>query len=1844
MAIGFGRMTWIGAHGAHSAVSAAAYRHRAEMLDQHDGYRADYRYKGEDLVHEELALPNDTPQWVRETIDGRTVAQASEALWNAAVQHEKRIDAQAAREIMLALPVELTREQNVALVREFVETQITSRGQIADWVYHDKEGNPHVHIMHTIRPLTEDGFGNKKIPVLDDDGNPIRVPAPGRKDGKIVYRQFAGEREDDRAIKLAWGNIQNRHLALAGVSVHVDMRSYEERGLTIPAQPHYGPERAGLMKRGGGIYDAPAEQARRMKAGDVIADDPSQLIKLVSGEHATFTRQDLAKALHRYVSEPEVFTRIMDIVEASPELVRIGSAATTVGAGGAEKTERQAVFTTREMLRIEHRMAKAVDVLMIRENFAVSDRKVRDAIHQVETRDAQRSFRFDPEQVDAVRHVTGRQAIATVVGYAGAGKSTLLDAARIAWQADGRRVFGAALAGKAAEGLQDSAGIDSRTIASWELGWKNGHGLLQKGDIFVVDEAGMVSSEQMARVIDVVRDAGAKLVLVGDAMQLQPIQAGAAFRSIADRAPPVILSGIRRQRLAWMQDATRDFASGNAERVTSALAAYADAGKIKQTETQADAIAAIVSDWSTVRSELVAEKAQRDETIRGDELLVLAHTNKAVLELNNGIRERLIADGHLAHGPKVETERGTRDFAPGDRIVFLRNAKFMDPARPDLGLQVVENGRLGTVTAATENGGEVRIDVRLDNGRDVSFTPELYRNVDHGYATTIHKAQGATVDRAFVLASPMMDQHLTYVAMSRHRHDVAMYAPVETLKEQVDYKKGLVGVLVGAGTARFSDDIDATPSPYADFRLQTGQLHRAWGAAIPDTLIEAGADVGDVVSLQVLGKETVSVTVTVRDPETGERRQEEREVLRNRWKADRVDALSEGSASTLLRAMMGRAPQRPDYASGIVGEIVASGSRPYRDEPDARQSPFVELRLDDGRSHIVWGAGVPAALEAAGVGAGDTILLRQSGRERMPVPVKMADPETGEERWEEKTIERQLWSAERVEPRVVEATTTVIDPAASEQVAKAKAPERPAVFVPLAERLSRSGAKTTTLDFEHEDAYRTAIRDFCYSHAVERSDPRSVGARLTAWIETQRDRLAETWNRLEHAIHRITRGEQMEEPQVQQDQARPVDGVVPADTTAQAPSPAEIAAAAERPRAAIPATVDHDKSVVEAARERQLASPGWIDAKSQLHAIAALVYRDPDAAVEALASSAARYRGETRGLGEQVTMRPEAFGTLRGEAGIKFDGGRNHSERATALAAVGELSAMTRNLAIAFRKEEPRFIAIEERRRKHMAIEVPALSPDTEARMRDLGSLLRNGGEDAWRQGYELLRADTGLVREVDAMNQAIVDRYGFSAFTDRADERVAALVADRTQPENREALADFAGVRRFASQLQADRTREEKQAAAIASGELRVLPLQRKGPEYDGGFVAEVVAIGRAPFRGDPQAKPSAYVDLRLEDGKDHRIWGAGAPIALTKAGVVPGDLVRLARAGKEEIVIGREQVRVEDTGEAYIKETVADRVAWSAEKLERAATLQTQGEPAAEAVPVTDAGPVVEAAPEATLLAPASAGIDTAPASVDHAPAEVPPPPLIPAIDLGTADIGALAHEAAMRHTQVVGELRDLERLAGLMVKNPDRLVADIRASIALPEPEFMQGVRARTAGPDAYGGLRGDTGWLVSKQMKAEREVAVDAGRSVIAYALHMKENYDQQVRLATAAELERRELFRIEIPGLSEAARSALLALHQAAGHDPAARDRLNENPAIAAEVRAFTDAVSRRFGQGTGAGDGMEDNMPPNVPVSEEMRDLVRAAGRNAAEERRAESQRLAEEQARTRGLDRGPRL
>jgi Ti-type conjugative transfer relaxase TraA len=702
-----------------SAVLSAAYRHCARMDYEAEARVIDYSSK-RNLAHEEFVLPPDAPAWARAMIADRSVSGASEAFWNHVEAFEKRSDAQFAREAIIALPAELTREQNIALMREFVTQEILSRGQVADWVYHDEPGNPHVHLMTTLRPLTESGFGGKKVAVTGEDGKPLRTQA-----GKIRYALWAGDTPDFLAQRARWIDLQNQHLALADLGVAtkaIDRRKAKRQG---------GTQR---LDRLAVFEENRAENARR------IQRRPEIVLELVSREKSVFDERDIAKVLHRYVDDSGTFQNLLTRILQLPEVIRLQAESIDFATGG----RAPARYTVRELIRCEAEMARRAIHLSGSTTFPVKA----SVIAGVSARHANLSA----EQRTAIEHLSSGMRIAAVVGRAGAGKTTMMRAAREMWEEAGYRVVGGALAGKAAEGLEKEAGIAARTLASWELGWKNGRDDLDDKTVFVLDEAGMVASRQMALVVETASKAGAKIVLVGDPEQLQPIEAGAAFRAIVERIGYAELETIYRQREQWMRDASLDLARG---RTAQALSAYRQHGRVLGSELKAQAIDSLIADWN------------RDYD-PSKSTLILAHLRRDVRALNDMARAKLVERGLVEEGHVFRTEDGERRFAVGDQIVFLKNEGSLG----------VKNGMIGKVVDAAP--GRLVAEIgdgqgSVENRRRVAVEQRFYRNVDHGYATTVHKAQGATVDRVKVLATLSLDKHLTYVALTRHREEVTLY-------------------------------------------------------------------------------------------------------------------------------------------------------------------------------------------------------------------------------------------------------------------------------------------------------------------------------------------------------------------------------------------------------------------------------------------------------------------------------------------------------------------------------------------------------------------------------------------------------------------------------------------------------------------------------------------------------------------------------------------------------------------------------------------------------------------------------------------------------------------------------------------------------------------------------------------------------------------------------------------------------------------------------------------------------------------------------------------------------------
>jgi len=411
-------------------------------------------------------------------------------------------------------------------------------------------------------------------------------------------------------------------------------------------------------------------------------------------------------------------------------------------------------YTTQEILDIETNVLETAKALQ-------GSRTIEDFNKGVEaTNNALKNYpTIAEEQADMVKHlVHGEDKLSLVQGRAGTGKSFSMKVCNEAWQEMGKEVHGIAPSGKAAAGLQEGSGIESSTIHKFLIDVENGKIQLNENSVIACDEAGMVDSRLVGRLVEAMPE-GCELKLIGDSRQLQPVAAGALFGKLSNELGAAELKNVRRQSEDWAREATESIAQGDTD---SALKAYRDNGCVHDKhKTQADAFKALVSEWNN-----------RDQP--HSENLILAGTRKEVSALNKLARQETGIEGT---GVQVNTKYGNTEFAEGDRILFKKNNKDL--------FKGVKNGELGTITGISENSeGAPVLHIQKDGEEGtMDLDTSEYGNVTHGYALTTHASQGVTVNAASVYSGSFTSAELSYVQMSRHRDELSLHADEHSLAE-----------------------------------------------------------------------------------------------------------------------------------------------------------------------------------------------------------------------------------------------------------------------------------------------------------------------------------------------------------------------------------------------------------------------------------------------------------------------------------------------------------------------------------------------------------------------------------------------------------------------------------------------------------------------------------------------------------------------------------------------------------------------------------------------------------------------------------------------------------------------------------------------------------------------------------------------------------------------------------------------------------------------------------------------------------------------------------------------------
>ena len=380
------------------------------------------------------------------------------------------------------------------------------------------------------------------------------------------------------------------------------------------------------------------------------------------------------------------------------------------------------------------------------------------------------------EQSQACSHILQTGDLSLLVGAAGTGKSFSLRAAKDVLEQSGYTVRGLAPTGKASRNLEQSADIPSKTVDKFLYDLARERDTFSQKDVVIIDEAAMLGNEKMKHVFEHAQALGAKIILVGDEKQLSSLDGGRPFEVLKNTLGAAEINTVRRQNHEWQRQAAQDFRQGE---VRKALIAYEDRNLLTHGPSLENIKGKLVEHW-------IADHKREPNASQ----LILSSTRETAVELNLALREQLKKENLLLKTQEAKVnileksgKSENKAFAPGDRILFTRNDRKL----------AVQNGSLGTVeTIERKSRGIFAFSVTLDEGKKVLFTTDKYNSVDHGYATTVHKSQGSSIDRTYVVAEKMMDKEMAYVALTRHKEECRVYAATDLIyKENLSYRDDL---------------------------------------------------------------------------------------------------------------------------------------------------------------------------------------------------------------------------------------------------------------------------------------------------------------------------------------------------------------------------------------------------------------------------------------------------------------------------------------------------------------------------------------------------------------------------------------------------------------------------------------------------------------------------------------------------------------------------------------------------------------------------------------------------------------------------------------------------------------------------------------------------------------------------------------------------------------------------------------------------------------------------------------------------------------------------------------------
>ncbi|MCA0254813.1 MAG: AAA family ATPase, partial [Proteobacteria bacterium] len=726
MAIGFVKSRYVSRSSNGHACNSSAYNSRSKILSLKDGVVFNYSKQGGNVFHEVLL-----PDYVnRKFKDISNLANEVESC-------EKRKDSQLYVEWVLALPKEeeVTLEMKKEIALKFIEYKgWIKEGLGVQLDIHEPdedEANWHAHLLVTTRRFRKDVLGFELLKASD-------------LQPKVVNRRVVEETQDH----IAYTNIQNECFKEYGLDLKVDLPGEI-------TQEHIGPVRMRSV-----MNAAILRNEERMRANKENLASGGDLLRYVSKHKSVFSKNDLMRATKIISDKEKRETLVADALKNQSLIVLHEE-------DGAEN----GYYTTKEIRQEEYKILRLSGYVAQESNVLLKGSYKQMATATAMLEEAKQSSQLTQEQYEALSHVLfTRSGVRILRGRAGTGKSHVLGKVATIAEAAGLNVIGLASTHKARTELAARGYANNDTVKGMLFKHYNGRFKIPKGSLIVLDEAGMIGNDDYQELLRVVAANKCNIILAGDERQLSSVQRGGMFEIFDREYGSALITNIQRQKAQWGRDVATAMSRGE---IRSGVKVLHEQGKMIEHEDKQSSMQGLIEDWS---------KSDK----RVEDRLIIAISNKDVAALNHGVRQYLKLAGKLT-GDEIRV--GAHYYQKGDRILITETNKELGLTNGDYA-QVVEAtaDKFVISRGSNDSSGDMVSSSGSDNKAQegkrelIEFNPKYYGGFKHGYATTVFKAQGASISDVYVYHAGYGWMRNSYVALSRCIDEMKLYVNKESTK------------------------------------------------------------------------------------------------------------------------------------------------------------------------------------------------------------------------------------------------------------------------------------------------------------------------------------------------------------------------------------------------------------------------------------------------------------------------------------------------------------------------------------------------------------------------------------------------------------------------------------------------------------------------------------------------------------------------------------------------------------------------------------------------------------------------------------------------------------------------------------------------------------------------------------------------------------------------------------------------------------------------------------------------------------------------------------------------------